>query len=186
MSSKVPNAIKCSNCHHILNLPLILPCNHSICKKHLIESSNLSICCGKCEKEHSIPKSGFQPNETLAEVIESEVNRLENSDEAYEASGRVDNEAILREIENSLKNPASFIQEQIDELRNDVKVKGAQHKLKFDQGMKSLLAKLDEYEAKCKREFSIHKYSTDAQCLNDELKLVQEEINSWIKALNKY
>lgn len=182
--SKILNAIKCSNCQHILNSPLILPCNHSICKKHLSESDE-SICCGKCEKEHPIPKNGFQPNEALAEVVESEISRLRCLEEADEANERIECEAMLREIENSLKNPASFIQDQINELRNEVKSKGAEHKLKLDQGMKIILAKLDKYEDQCKSEFSIHKYSTEAQYLKDELKLVQEEISSWVRALKK-
>ena len=59
---KVKKAIKCVNCLEVLKSPVLLPCSHSICDKHVTDSDKETIKCGLCKVDHLIPemKSAFR------------------------------------------------------------------------------------------------------------------------------
>ena len=86
------NTIKCSICHEILELPVVLPCNETVCKKHVKDDF---FRCDKCGVEHQIPTNGFQPNIALQKLIEvgiagldfgSVYNEAKKSCESFERS----------------------------------------------------------------------------------------------------
>ena len=53
----------CSFCNNKFDHPILLPCNESICFKHVEEiESNKSIDCPICSECHTIPENGFPPD----------------------------------------------------------------------------------------------------------------------------
>ena len=180
--------IECLICEKVFNEPVLLPCCHTICKTHVITDNNhvKEISCPTCNESYEIPKNGFPANILAENLIKFKFDRLDLGAEHSTAVKSGKNlKKVLDELKRLRDTPDLEISQSIGEIRNKIDLKREEAKKKIDDDAMELIQELDEYEAKCKREFSIHKYSTDAQCLNDELKLVQEEINSWIKALNK-
>jgi hypothetical protein len=73
---KVKKAIKCVNCLEVLKSPVLLPCSHSICDKHLTDGDKETIKCGLCKVDHLIPENeiGFPKNQALEDVIASNID----------------------------------------------------------------------------------------------------------------
>lgn len=57
--------IKCLICKNKLNEPVFLPCGHTVCKKHTVNSS---VSCTLCLKTFVSPDEGFISNK-LAETL---------------------------------------------------------------------------------------------------------------------
>ena len=62
---------------HILNEPMLLPCNHSICKSCADENKK-KFSCNYCFKEHSILNKSLQlkPNLNFIDFIKSNLNEI--------------------------------------------------------------------------------------------------------------
>lgn len=146
---KILNAVKCVECREVLEIPLILPCNHSICKKHVIDKD--TIICSRCGVEHK--NAHFPMNEALVEIIASKIMSIDlgkTHEEATESCKRL--EIIIEQIECLLNDPFAYIHDEISKLRNNVQKKSEQLKLKIDEKTKKLHNPLTEYENRCKNE----------------------------------
>ncbi len=63
-----------SYCWKIFQDPILLPCNHSICREHLSEKDLVKenkIKCNECKLEFQVRENEFKLNETLSQLIES-------------------------------------------------------------------------------------------------------------------
>lgn len=144
---KILKAVKCVECREVLEIPLILPCNHSICKKHVIDKD--TIICSRCGVEHK--NAHFPMNEALADIIASKVMSIDFGrihKKATESCNRL--EIILKKAEDLLKDPNVFIYDEINGLRNEVQWKSEQLKLKIDEETEKIHNNLTEYENRCK------------------------------------
>ena len=183
--NKILSAIKCAHCHKTLETPVLLPCSDSICKKH-IDSNKLSISCEKCGENYAIPENGFPFNKGLAQIIEAEISNLDFGkihSQAKEACKTF--EDVLIEVEVLLKDPYNYTHDVISDLKNTVQLKGEELKQKIDQEMINLLNALDQYEKECKAFLSSDEYKDKTDKINDEIKIVQSELDSWKEYLNK-
>jgi hypothetical protein len=66
--------LTCSHCSRIYKDPILLPCEHSICREHLSERDVVKanrIKCKTCNEEFQIKDNHFESNETLTQIIES-------------------------------------------------------------------------------------------------------------------
>ena len=107
---RILNAVKCMVCHGILESPRILPCNHNICQKHVSNQTNDVIRCEKCGAEHRIPTNGFQPNNALQEIIETEIANLDFGNLHKSAKKSCESvEDSLKELKLLLKDPFFYI-----------------------------------------------------------------------------
>ena len=181
------NAIKCAICHEILESPVFLPCTDTICKKHVTNQSNGVIRCEKCEIEHRIPANGFPPNPSLEAIIKSEIATLDLGSVHKEAKKSCESfEKTLREVEMLIKDPFFYTHERISELKNSVQLKGEELKLIIDQEMRKLIYRLEEYDSKTRRFLSSNEFKEESKKFDNELKIAQSNLDSWIESLNKF
>lgn len=145
---KVIKAIKCSKCQKTLESPVLLPCNHSICKKHVSEKNiKDTLKCPKCGVVHKIPRSGFLLNEALSELISAKIDSIDLGRVHKEANDSCDElNRFINIIDRLLTNPSGFTYEEINRLRNKVHIRSEEMKFKIDEETDNLLLKLDEYQ----------------------------------------
>ena len=180
------NAIKCAICHEILESPVFLPCSDTICKKHVSNQSNNVIRCEKCGVEHKIPTNGFPPIPFLEAIIKSDIGHLDFGSVHKEAKKSCESfDEALKEFEVLIKDPYVYTHERISELKNSVQLKGEELKLIIDQEMKKLFDRLDDYERQSKEYLSSNEFKVESQKLENELKLAQSKLDSWLESLNK-
>lgn len=113
--------IKCANCPNVMNSPISLPCDHSICQKHTVGVNGL-FTCNKCGNEHQMPENGhFSPNEGLAKQIEANIGYLKFSEEHSETLNYCERlETLLDSIDCVINDPYNFTYEAITFLKNVV------------------------------------------------------------------
>jgi hypothetical protein len=184
--NKISGAIKCVNCQHILESPVVLPCGHSICKKHSTDVKGPIICI-TCEIDHEIPKNGsFPPNLGLAKMIESEISKLDFGIEYKDAKGSCEKlDDLLNKIEETLNDPYNFTHEAIEYLKNVVQQKGEEMKLEIDEKMNRCFVKLDEYKANCKTSFKTSEYLKEAERFVQVRESSRKQLNDWLASLDK-
>ena len=71
----VNEAIKCKICKKLMNSPVILPCDKSVCKVHT--EGKDTIYCEICDKDHSVPKEGFILNKDLDIIIQTQIHKCD-------------------------------------------------------------------------------------------------------------
>ena len=173
-------------CREILESPVILPCNDTICKKHVLNQSNNVIRCGKCGVEHRIPTNGFQPALALQEIIEAEIANLDFGSVHKEAKMSCESfEKALKEFEVLLNDPYFYTHGKISELINAVQLKGEELKLIIDEEMKKFIDRLEEYERQTKEYLLTNEFKVESMNFNSQLKIAQSNLDSWIENLNK-
>ena len=152
------DVIKCATCIKVLNLPVILPCGHTICKDHVdkaVENNETSIKCKICDKLIGIPSDGFVANrfaeslldemkkETcLGEKFKTEYNQARESCESFEE--------LLDEFNRVINDPEMKIHTVINELRNKVDLRREELKQEIDRKALTLIHRFDEFEKECK------------------------------------
>ena len=180
------NLIKCIVCHETYESPVILPCYHSVCEKHVSNEHNGVIRCEKCGVEHQIPTNGFQPNNVLEAVLESGIANLDFGSVHKSAKKSCESlEDSLKQLELLLKDPNAFTHEKITELKDIVQLKGEELKLIIDQEMNKLLDRLEEYEKESKLYLSSNEFKVESHKLDNELKISESSLKSWLENLNK-
>lgn len=182
---KIFSAIKCVNCRNLLNTPVCLPCGHSICQIHV--NQNKSIYCNKCGLEHQIPeKGGFPVVEALASIIESKIASLDfgnNHKDAKESCTKLAD--LINRIDAILNDPCHFTFEEINDLKNEVHIKGELLKVKIDEEMNALLDKLEEYKQTCKNYLKTDQFSADSNKLDQDSKSAKFELNKCLSILDE-
>ena len=184
---RIQNIIKCAICQEILESPVILPCNDTVCKKHVtnqIKDDHFK--CDRCGIEHRVPANGFQSLPFLEELIKVGIARINFGSVHTEAKKSCESfEELLKEIEILLKDPFAHPHERISELKNSVQLKGEELKLIIDQEMKKLIDRLDEYERQSKEYSSSNEIKAESEKLKNELKAAQSNLDSWLDCINK-
>jgi hypothetical protein len=180
------NILKCMICHETYESPVILPCYHSACEKHVSNEPNDAIRCEKCGVEHQIPTNGFHPNNVLEAILESGIANLDFGSVHKSAKKSCESvEETLKELGGLLKDPNAFTHKKITELKDIVQLKGEELKLIIDQEMKKLIDRLEEYERQSKEYLLSNEFKVESQKLDNELKSSQSNLDSWLESLNK-
>ena len=183
---RIQTVMKCILCHKTLESPVILPCSCNICYKHVTNKTSDLIQCEKCEVEHRIPTNGFHANKALQVIIETEIANLDFGSvhkEAKKSCELIEN--ALKEFELLIKDPFFYTYERISELKNIVQLKGEELKLRIDEEMQKYIDRLEEYERQSKEYLSSNEFKVESQKLENQLKVSQSNLNSWIECLNK-
>lgn len=181
--NKLSSAIKCKNCCEILSSPVLLPCGHSICAHHT-NTTDKSIRCGKCGIGHTIPKTGFYPNQDLAEVIDSNVDKIDFGNVHYEA--RKSCERLQNMIDQTncfLSDPYSVIRARIGEIRDAVQLGAEKIRVLIDRAIEELLFKLNQYEREC--EAKAKECDVERVLLFLYTKETQTRLNTWTEVLDE-
>ena len=183
----VSNAIKCANCELTLSSPVLLPCGHSVCKKHSDNDVNSSIRCGNCGEDHLIPPKSFPENKALSMLIEAKIEKLDFGEFYLSAKSSCRHLNDLHfEIEALLKDPSFFIHQQVSDLKNKIQTKSEELKLQIDNETDRLIEKLTRYEADCKEYSTSNEYIDNAKSLDMPLKESDSKLKHWNESLNEY
>lgn len=184
---KISNLIKCFNCTNVLDSPVLLPCGHSICKKHTINYHG-RILCHTCELEHSIPDGGgFPENKALAGIIDSKIYDFYLGDEYKAAKKSCQHfEELLSRIENILNDPYNYAYEEIDNLKNLIQTKCEEMILGINQKLEEIIHKLDKYKGDFKANFSTEEYLAKSASLELTKETSRKELEKWLETLNDF
>ena len=184
---RIQNIIKCAICQEILESPVILPCNDTVCKKHVtsqIKDDHFK--CDKCGVEHRVPANGFQLLPFLEELIKIGIANFDYGSVHEEAKKSCETfEEFLKDMEAILKDPFVIAHERISELKNSVQLKGEELKLIIDQEMKKLIDRLDECERQSKEYLSSNEFKVESEKLETELKSAHSSLDSWFASLKE-
>jgi ElaB/YqjD/DUF883 family membrane-anchored ribosome-binding protein len=183
---KILDAIKCAICKNVMNLPVILPCGHSICKRHADEITDVDglITCYKCGRDY--PKQAFPPNEGLANIIETQIANMDLGPKHKTAKDACDKlDTVIDEIEQLLKDPYYFSHEEINELQRQAQLKREELKIQIDNEFDKFDNKLEEYKTSCKSFLSTNEYKIKAKNISEEVRNARSKLNEWIGFLNE-
>lgn len=119
---KILKAIKCSICRNILVSPLLLPCHHSVCQRHVDEAINELITCNECGSDHQKrPNFPFPINMALAQIIEAQIAALDLGETHTDAKRTCEKlETVIKECEQLLNDPDNFTYKEINELERQL------------------------------------------------------------------
>ena len=182
---KLKKAIKCAECNETFESPVLLPCSHSMCNKHVKDCSNESIKCGICGVDHQIPpKIGFPKNQALEEIIGAKIGSLDFGKNYTQAKEQCDQlESLLNSIDRLESDPTSYAREEIQELRNRVNSKSEQLKLAIEKKTQELLGLLKDTEKNCasikKEKYKRNNYFDDIR------KKTRSDLELWRNELNE-
>lgn len=66
----------CAECNELYDSPVVLPCSHSICKRHIDQAVRF-FKCSQCKLDIRIPVEGFIQNKELARMVGNFKNKRE-------------------------------------------------------------------------------------------------------------
>jgi hypothetical protein len=179
------NAIKCAICKQVLDSPVLLPCSHSICKKHTDTDINGGlILCHECDREH--PKQEFPSNYALATIIASKIDKLDLGKDHKTAKESCEKlETVIKQFEQLLNDPNNFTHEEIDELERKLQLKREELKKQIDDEFDKIYDKLEEHKQKCKKHLTTNEYMVQSNKISEETEKVRVELREWLRVLNE-
>jgi hypothetical protein len=130
--------LTCSYCLKIFKDPILLPCDDSICRKHL---SVRDVCkenkikCNKCKQEFQVRDNQFKSNESLTQIIES--HSFLNDEEI----------SLKQQLEVSIKIFFEYYEEFIQnktQLESDVFEHFQELRFKIDEHREELKKRIDD------------------------------------------
>lgn len=180
------DSIKCQQCMEIMNLPVFLPCGHTICKHHAdkaIENKETNIKCKLCDKLIEIPVNGFVPNRFVESLLNEMKNAAleEKSKSGYDLAIETVNsfEELLEEFNRIQNDPEMKIHSVINELRNKVDLRREKLKQNIDRNALTLIDRIDEFEKECKANAS----NVKSDCkLDEKLEMFKNELDETRKS----
>jgi hypothetical protein len=128
----IKKAIKCSSCLHILARPVLLPCGHSICQKHVKHESK-EFHCLACDTISLIPKQGFPQNQALAVLIEENIQQTKFPSLYEEAMSSF--KILDKKVDDMKKfqtDPYFFVNQTIGELKRETEIMREEFKISID------------------------------------------------------
>lgn len=185
--NKISNALKCVNCQTILKAPVLLPCEHSICKHHLEKCENNEIECLECHEKHAIPeKVGFPFNRPLAEIIEAQIQTLifgKNHQEAHQSCGQL--EKLSAEVGKIVAAPTEYTENEIGLVKKVLEEKRTELKSKIDKEVDKMLRSLDDLGEKSKKNVDEDECKTRLAKLEELNEAVKTKLAEWQAALDQ-
>lgn len=187
-------ALSCPRCKKILDEPVVLPCGHTVCKRHErdeIESPNSKDCkttkkltCDVCRIGHTIPTNGgFTANILVRSLLERNLAALNLGAEYHAAQTSFGEfKRMMTSLRQILTDPELEVNRVIGELKNQIDLRREEAKQKIDDEALTLIGELDDYEARFRASRS--KNSLEVTTNNDEdldevFKSLDEDLRFW-------
>lgn len=182
------NILECPNCQEILAEPVLLPCCHTVCRKHETEGRILR--CGLCQVKHEVlPEKSFPSNLIVQTLLENDLGKADLGSEHRVATGSLkDVKMVVDELNLLLERPELEINRVVSDLKNKIELRKESAKQTIDKEADVLLAKLEDFEHKCNASLSAVKNDLVA---SDEIKkllktLKSEKIPLWENVLTRF
>lgn len=180
---KVQEAIKCAKCREVLSVPIILPCGHSICKKHT-ETDEEQILCEQCFIWH--PNKGFFENKALQKIIASHIASMDLGNVHKEAKSSCEKlRDVLDQIDLVLKDPNFCIYEKISGLKNRIILKNEEFKIKLEEVTQKLLNYVEKYDDDCKHYLNTENYKKTSETILQMKKNGGKKLEQCLSTLNE-
>jgi chromosome segregation ATPase len=145
------DSIKCTECKHVLDSPILLHCGHSICDYH-VKPGAKDFHCSVCDIVHVVPRSGFSRNLALESQLKA---KIQNARFCPQYESAVDS---IRDIEKSFHDlkllqtdPYNFVHQTIGDLKMQTDLVREQLKQKVDERANALIDELNKYQDECRR-----------------------------------
>ena len=148
------DVITCISCKKTLKVPMILPCGHTICKRHVDEAVSTNnepriLECLSCEITHEIPANGFAPNIALKRLIEINNREIEDlGDEYNSALHKFD--WLLNEFKRIKTDPKMRLHAVLSDFRNKIDLRREELVREIDRKALEAKEELNKYENDCK------------------------------------
>jgi hypothetical protein len=171
-------SIRCRECQHVFDSPVILPCGESICEKH-VQAETCEYTCVACKQVHLIPPSGFTNNKALTNILNSNIEKIHFSpdyDEAVESCRKL--AKCLGDLAYIDSNLSNVLDKTINEFKREVSRLTEEHKLKLDKHASELLLELNKYDSECKTNLTSSEFTARWQMFQAEMKKIELELNS--------
>lgn len=185
--NKILDAIKCMNCNKILSSPVLLHCEHSICKQHVNESKTRVIICQRCGHENQIPKNGFPGVQALKDIIDTQIHKLSFGkvhDDAKKLCTEL--EYALRDVTVLINDPQHYVNESLAPLKNEVFIKRELLKNTIDEETENLIRKLESLNGASSLKMANNKSVKNSKKIQ-ELKIqVSAKLKSWQALLDSF
>lgn len=188
---KILRAIKCKKCDAYLVDPVLLPCSHSICQRHVDEVGNnkRTIKCGKCGKDHVIPRTGFVRIDALSAIMNTKIGESTWNavyEEAYHMCQTL--EECVSNVEDVLKDPMSLQRDEINELEQSVLKLSDEVLRKNLRELNQILKKAKGYKSGNWMQLNTMspEYNGVLKDLTDKLKVAKDLLTHWNNDLNKF
>jgi hypothetical protein len=176
------NSIKCTECKCVLEAPVLLPCGHSICKKHA--NTRQEFHCVACDTIHVVPQGGFYKNIALEQQLSARVQEAKFCAEYERALCSCRSfETSLQELGLFLKDPHYFINKTIGQLKMDADVMREEFKQKIDQIANELIRDLEGYEEECKRNLNVNNMKSRFEQTEESVKQMSPQLDEWKQQL---
>ena len=164
--------LQCDQCEETLIEPIFIPCGHSICKRHIDESTSHKNPCQFCNQVH---QESFVVNKKVARLLDilnrtkANLNQLSDKSKAYE---------------RLKQNPADFVNARFDELKRRVeqerdKIVGFV-KSQVDLERKKLVDEIEDLRKRCLNKLEL-KPPSNAYFFNDV-----SDVNGKLADINEF
>ena len=180
---RVLSAVNCGECRKILVWPVILQCNHSVCREHLQNAKKFTCSrCGVQSKTANLPV-----NEALSEIIAARVPAIDFGPTHRQSKERCDElEGRIKEMDLLLKDPYAYTCAEINKMRAQVRSKSQQLKQVIDRETSRLLTNLDQYQEECRTSLSnSNMSSTQREKFKVARNRSSNSLGSWKQQLNE-
>ena len=180
----IKKKLECQHCYQVYKDPIfLLCCGNNICKQHIEEfiskSSSNKFSCPLCNQENS--NQTFKVNTLIQELIENELHEFKLNPK-YEKT--LKNLAVeIKNLESLLKEPQSYIYEEINELKRQVDLNREELKGEIDELADGLIKQLESFEAKFKSEC---KEKVDLEYYNDLVESSKKQLAEYETCLNLF
>lgn len=180
---QVIDSLKCVNCKQILSNPVLLPCEHLICKSHT-ETAEKQIVCLDCGEAHS--NNGFLKVKAVEKMIKARLYAFDfgaNHKLALYAWNNL-NEA-LNENEAMLMNLENFIDEKIGEFKNKLLLKREELKLLVDQRTEEIINEMEAFQSHCIDNLRNEKFKSSQATFEKENRDLKRKCDEFSRQLNE-
>jgi hypothetical protein len=117
----------------------------------------------------------------LENIIKTQIERIDlgtSYNEAHKSCKKL--ETILGDIDLLKKDPFYFINESINEIRNDVEIKREELKLKIDLEANRIVQELNAYEQTCKTHLENSDFVNKSSELETNVKEIRDKLSQWL------
>jgi chromosome segregation ATPase len=180
----IKKKLECKYCNEIYKQPITLVCcGNVICKQHVQEllskSSSNKFTCPLCYQENT--NQNFNVNTLLQELLEIELHEFKLNPKYVKTLNNL--EVDIKNLESILKEPQSYIYEEINELKRKVDLNREELKSQIDKLADGFIEQLKSYETRFKSEYESN---VDFDYYNNLVESSKKQLAEYEKCLNLF
>ena len=169
--------IKCEYCKQIYDDPIILPCNETICSKHLLEDSFV---CQNCNKIHSKQRNFYPTDKKTLKLIE--VNKkYVNIDQINFGFNHQNAKVLLEELETLIGkiNPTEYLDKVFKEMKTKINSTKEQYFNLIETNYNKIMNQVINFEQECRDQVA-----NTTSFFNKTIQQTTNDLNKWKEMLN--